>query len=138
MINGLPSTGGIRIGGSNKYFLIPSKAFLAILSPNDPLIFAKQFEYWPTCSIHMRDASGDVVQSTKESFDLFLCLQSRHFSDGSDFVGIYFNTLLTNNKAQKLPGSDTEGTLIRIQTELVLSQPLKHLQQILNMFFFSA
>ena len=67
----------------------------------------------------MRDKFGDVIQPSKKTSNLFLCFRSRHFSDGSDFVGIYFNTLLTNNKTQKLPRSDTEGTLIWIQTELV-------------------
>jgi len=72
--------------------------------------------------------SGDVIQSSEKTSNLFLCFWSRHFSDGSDFIGIYFNTLLTDNKAQELSGSNTEGTLVRVQTELILSQPSKHLQ----------
>src|SRR3954468_15297071 len=138
MINGLPSTGGINIGGSNRYSLILSNAFWQIFSPYNPLIFAEKLENWPTSSSHLRDKSGDIVQSSEKSSYLFFSLWCRHLLNSSDFVGIHFNSSLADNETQEFSRSNPKSTFVRIQAKLIFSQSLKQLQKVFNMFFFCA
>src|SRR3954466_11469082 len=117
MINGLPSTGGINIGGSNRYSLILSNTFWK--SSVNPLIFAKKLENWPTSSSHLRDKSGDIVQSSEKSSYLLFSFWCRHLLNSSDFVGIYFNTSLADNETQEFSRSNPKSTFVRIQAKLI-------------------
>src|SRR3954470_10114707 len=109
MINGLPSTGGINI----------VERFLAIFSPYNPLIFTEKLENWPTSSSHLRDKSGDIVQSSEKSSYLLFSLWCRHLLNSSDFVGIHFNTSLTDNETQEFSRSNPKSTFVRIQAKLI-------------------
>ena len=68
----------------------------------------------------MRNESGNVIQSSQETYDFLLNMGSLHIFNGFNLGGVNFNTFTTNDETYEFTGSYPKGTLVWIQSQLVL------------------
>src|SRR3954468_8326375 len=71
---------------------------LAFVIPPFHLIFLQQFKDRHTSSSHMGNKSGDVIQTSQESSDLFLGMGYRHFLNGFNLGRINLNTFAADDE----------------------------------------
>ena len=74
---------------------------------------------------------------SQETYNLFLCAGNRHLLYGLYFRRVYLNTLVTDEKTQKLTRPYFEVTLVRIQPQLICLQPVKHFLEMIKVLFLS-
>ena len=76
---------------------------LTLIIPNGRLTLPQELENGLTDVCQSRNESIDVLKSTQEASDLFLCPWHRHVKDDFDLIWICLYASLTDHVSQELP-----------------------------------